>query len=423
MAANDYSTAGPIAKKVYGTIRDLRPTMAKAPLQNQISFDRGNKLGDVFSETLHLADEAGITYGGSSSDLFNLNDAVPATSVEVSASGSEIVIRAQVTMKRLTATMAKGEAAFESFWGRMLKNNKNALGKRVDISLMYGGDDIGVVSGSPSGSSGARTITLTAASWLPLAFLGAKNAKIDVYSSGGTLRNTTTDITITAVTPSKTAPTIAVSGLEAELATIVDTDEIFFKGAYGNECTGMTVIAGLTGSETYLGLAANSYPDLWSGNPTAVGGNFSFPALQDAIMESQARGGGFPMYKFYCAHATWTTLSSDMTALRAIDSSYKTEVTEFGQRRLRFYCGNAEVAIEPTLNMKQGEALLIPTSQDADIRRIGTADVNFEVPGMGESYYHILNDNHGVEARGYSDQFPWSTCINSMVHFTGITHS
>lgn len=423
MAANTTTTAEGIAKKVYGQIRDKRPTVAKAPLQNQIGFSEGNKLGDVFSETLWLADEAGITYGGSTSDLFALNDSVPGESKEVSASGCEIVIRAQVAMKRLTTAMKKGEAAFESFWGRLLKNNKNSIGKRVDISLMFGGDNIGVVTGTPSGSSGARVMTLTAASWLPLAFLGAKGARLDVYSSGGTHRNPTTDIVVTSVTPSKTSPLVAISGLEAEIDTIADTDEIYFKGAKDNECDGLTKIAGLTGSEEYLGLAANSYPDLWSGNPKAVGGNFSFAILQDAIMESQARGGGFPMYKFYPAHATWTTLASSMSALRAIDSSYKTETTEYGQKRLRFYCGGAEVSIEPTLNMKQGEAVLIPTSDDADMKRIGSADVNFHVPGMGDQYFHILNDNHGVEARAYSDQFLWVTCINSLVHFTGITHS
>lgn len=424
MAPNTNTTAQGIAKKVYGKLRDLRPTVQKAPLQNDFGFNEGDKgLGDVYSETIWFADEAGITYGGPGTDLFALNDAVPGESREVTASGAEIVIRAQVAMKRLTTTMKRGEKAFESFWGRLLKNNKQSLGKRVDISLMFGGDNIGEIA-SVSGSSSARVLTITAASWLPLAFLGAKGARLDIYNAAGTtLRNQNFDIVVTSVTPSKTAPQVAISGLEAELATIQATDVIYFKGSKDNQCDGLTKMAGLTGAETYLGLAANEYPDLFSGNPKAVGGNFTFDVLQDAVMEMQARGGGYPMYKFRPAHATWTSLAGDMNALRSIDSSYKTETTTYGQRRLRFFCGDAEVTIEPTLNMKQGEAVLYPTSDEADIGRIGSADTNYHVPGMGDSYFHILNDNHGVEARAYSDQFTMSTCINSMTHFTGITHT
>lgn len=424
MAANTTATAADIGKKVYGRVKDKRPSLAKAPLQNAIDFSERDRISEKgFSETLWLADESGITYGGSSTDLFALNDAVPGESIEVTAAGCEIVLKSQVTIKRLSTARQRGEQAFENMWTRIQVNNKNSIGKRVDISMMYGGDNVGVVSGS-SGSSGAYAVTLTAASWLPLAFLGAKGARLDFYSSDlMTHRNPTTDVVVSSVAPSKTAPIVNITGLDAEVSNITGTDVIFFKGAKGNECDGLTLMSGLTGAETYLGLAANSYPDLWSGNPKAVGGNFSFAALQDAIMESQARGGGFSMYKLYIAHATWTTLAGDMNALRAIDSSYKTETTEFGQRRLRFYCGGAEVSIEPTLNMKQGEAVLMPAVGEADIKRLGSADVGFTVPGMNERYVHIIDNSHGVEMRCYSDQFLWNTAINSCIHFTGITHS
>lgn len=426
-AANSNATAEGIAKRVYDKLRDARPDLSKAPIQNAINFDDRNKLGAELSETVWFADEAGITYGGSDADLFALNSPVAGESKSVSLSGCEIVLRSQVTIKKLSNSRRQGEAAFESFWTRLMANMKNAIGKRCDISLMFGGDNIGVVSGTPSGTAGARAVTLTAASWLPLAYLGAKGARLDFYNAAGdTKRNATTDCVITSVVPPSTiggTAVINITGLESEVNAIANTDQVFFKGAKDEECTGLTTIAGLASGESYLGVAVDDYPDLWSGNAVAVGGNLTFATIQQEIMKAQARGGGVSSYKLWLSHATWATLAENLDALRSIDSSYSAETTKFGTRKLSFYTGNATVELEPTLNMKQGEAVLMPMGQEVDVRRIGSSDVDFNIPGVGERYFYILPNDMGVEVRCYSDQATWTTDIRSFIHFTGITNT
>lgn len=419
-AVNTTTSAEGIAKRVHGRLKDLRPDSSKAPLQRDIPFNSREKLGEEFSETLLLTDEAGATYGGSDANLFALNESVAAESKRVTASGCEVVMRGQIAMKAITTAMGQGEPAFESMWGRFMSNLKNSCGKRVDISLMHGGDDIGVID-SVSGSSGTRTWTLTTASWLPLAWLGAKNAPLDIYNAALSVkRNLTTNVVITSVLP-KTYQ-LNVSGLEAELATCVSTDRIFYKGAKDEECDGLLKIAGLEAGESYLGLPVNSYPDMWAGNVKDVSGALDFDTVQTELMEVMARGGAVSKYRLYCSHPTWNSLSSEMDALRALDSSYSSDKNTLGQKRIEYHTGGGTVEIVATLNMKLGQAVACPVPMEGDISRKGSIDVDFMLPNLGQRYFHVLPNDHGVEARCFSDQFFWSTEQKSMIHFFGIAN-
>lgn len=412
---NTLATAAGIAKEQYGELKDARPKQVK--VQRRIGFNARKKLGKRFVEPVWMSDEQGITYDdGTAGNAWALNAAVAAESVEASASGTEMAVRVSCGIKPISTALSQGDQAFASFYSQMLGNAKKSIHKRLELSLIHGGEPIGTVSSS-SGSSGAYALTLTGQSWVPGAWLGSKGTKIDVYTSGGSKRNTTTDVIVTSVNPASKIVNIA--GLDSEVSNIANTDVIYFKGAKDAEFDGLKKICGLASGESYLGIAAASYLDLWTGHSeTCSDGPFEFSDLQKGLMAAAGKGGEGD-YVCLLSHASWGNMADDLNGLRAIDDSYDKSSVDYGSKGFKFHTVTGTVEFIPTLHIDEGSALAFPVDM---FKRIGSTDITFEMPGRQQSFFRELDGAMGVEIRGYSDQAVWTTDVKSCVHFTNITN-
>lgn len=417
MAANNtLATMQAYTKNVYGQVKDLIPNTVN--FIREAEFSQRKKIGRNFNEPIWLVQESGYTFSAAGTDMTTLNGSAAAEAPEATASGAEIMLQTRASYKSLHSAVERGEASFGSFMGQIQMNMKKSISNLVELTMVNGNRNIGIVGSTVDGGTDVATLVLTAASWIPGAFLGRKNMKIDVYDTTlATKRNATTDIVVTSVTPTLTGPSIAVSGLEIELDAIVATDVVYMKGALNAIPSGLTEIAGLASGDTYLGIDVDDYPDLWSGNTKAVGGGITFSTIQAGLTEAAMRGGGGD-HIMYLAPTKWADLADDFDAFRSTDQSYDPAKGELGQRKLTFHSTTGEVTLMPSLFVRQSEAVVFPRGA---FTRMGTTDVTFDEASRGEREFHMLEGTAAYEMRAYTDQFLWGTELPSCVLFTGIT--
>ncbi len=417
MAANNtLTTADGWFKDMFGTMNDARPE--GTPFLNMVDFASKKKLGEKFSEPVWLTDEHGFTYDSGAGSAFTLKASVAAESDEATLSGAEIVLRSRTSYKFLAAAVNSDKAAFGRTYSRLVANMRRSFDKRLEITMMYGGDSggLGAVS-AISGSGTSRTITLTEASWAYGFWTGSKNATIDVYTSAGTTRMTTSaGFSITSVDMANRQ--LVLSGLAADFTNVAATDTIFWNGANGNEGTGLRSIANLT-TGTYLGISGTTYPDLWRGNQVTVSGNLTWDKIQDGLEEAAGRGCEGELCLLVPLPA-WSNLNSDVSALRAIDSGYSKSKQSIGTEAIEYHSVTGKVAVVPSRFVKNGEAVAFP--KNGDMQRIGSTNITFELPDKGGQYFRHLTDAAGVELRAYSDQALWTTQVRDLILWTGITN-
>lgn len=402
-------------KEVYGKVKNLVPEGTH--MLQEAPFSEAKKIGRTFNEPVIMSDEVGLTFAGTGSDMDTLNGSIAAEIPEASAEGCEIMLQSRISYKAFHSAYNSGKASYSRFYGQLLANMRRSMSKVVEMSVVNGNRDVGVVSAVADTGAGTATITLTAGSWIPGVFVGRKNIKIDVYdTTGATKRNATTDISVTSVdVTDHAAVVLSLSGLETELDTIVATDIVYLKGAKDAICSGITEIAQLATGDTYLGIASADYLDVWTGNTVAVGGNFSFAKLQEGLVEAHLKGGRGD-HCVLVSPTAWRHLADDYDAFRSTDSSYSEKKGKLGQRELEFHTLTGTATIKASLFLRQSEAVAFPKDS---FDRVGSTDADFDDMAKGEKMF-TLEDRAAWESRMYSDQYLHGTDVNSCVLWTGI---
>ena len=92
---------------------------------------------------------------------------------------------------------------------------------------------------------------------------------------------------------------------------------------------------------------------------------------------------------------------------------------ENGFEELYVYAQNGLMRIKPHSMVKGGEAFVLPINT---IKRIGSTDVTFNNPGMGNKFFRELSDNAGFELRCYSDQAVFIEKPAKATKITGLTY-
>lgn len=413
--ANTTSNQAGLFKQVYGKLKNVVPT--NTPFINQVKFSKRKRLGSAYVEGVRLQLENGVTFGAAGSDVTALNDAVDANLPQASGSGSEIWVRSLTTEKALSSAMEAGESAFKSQAKNLILNQKESMGNFLEVASVNGNRPIGIIQTFTDTGTGTATLLLTTASWIPLAFLGRTNIKVDVYSTGGTKRNTANDITVTAIDPTLSAPTLTISGDNTEVDSIQNGDYVYYKGAKDTLAKGICEIASLTSGDTYLNLAVNTYGDLWRGNSYGVSGAMSFAKLNTGLMYAAMRGGKGD-HMVMVPPTAWEDLSSEFNALRTQDSSYNKENGSYGTKGIEFQSYTGRCKLVPSLAVRRGEAVAFPMRA---VERRGSKDQEFRQNGEGGSPLQGVPGTATREVICGSDQLVWTTDPNSCVLFTGIT--
>ena len=274
--AADLTRLNGLVKEVYGdSIIELIPIQSK--LQSIIKFAERNKTpGNFFSQPLALQLEHGVTYADGDDGAFALNDAISSVVKHARVRGSQMLLRSVIAYELLAAANTKDNRSFENATKYIVQAMVDSMSKKHEVSLMYGGMDIGQVA-SASGS----VVIISDSEWAPGIYSGAKDMKVDIFDSAKSVLRGTFIISGVDFDAKSLTMTTSISGVLA-------TDVILPAGAYqiggtsaGKEMVGLHNILSNTG--TLFEISASQY-ELWKGNIVNAGGELTFDKLIKAMV-------------------------------------------------------------------------------------------------------------------------------------------
>jgi hypothetical protein len=379
-----------------------------AIVQDRFAFSQAESTGEFYVFGVVLQREHGFSYAPSSgaNTLVTMNAAVAGYIGQAKVEGFAIYLRSRLDYAAAAKASAKGKKAFAQAYAAVLKNMKESHVFRLECSLLYGRDGLGVVESNTSGA-----LLITAATWASGTWAGMKDAILEAWTAvSDTATQHNGDLTISAVDVG--ARTVTVTGTSA---AVVANDILYFKGARTatghNECAGLYRI--LTNTGSLFNISASSY-QLWAANAYAVGGNLSLTA----IMQAAAVGMVFGLEKgiLLCAPDKFAQLASDEAALRRYIQDSRE--TKRGVKGISFLLGSVDVEIVPHPLVRGGSAMLL---NESSIHRIGATDITFGMPGSGEKMEVHVTDTTALEMRSMSDQAIFSEAPATCVLMTGIT--
>jgi hypothetical protein len=380
-------------------------------LQDRFPFEEAEAgLGQYYVFGVVLQKEQGFTYApssGSSSGVQTLNASVAGYIGQAQVEGYAIYLRSRLSYDAAAKASRAGKKAFAQAYGAVLKNMKESHQFRLELSLLYGRDGLGIVDSNSSG-----VLTLQAASWATGIWAsGMKDCILEAFTGvGASVTQHNGDLTISSVSVS--AKTVTVTGTNA---AVVQNDVLYFKGARTatayKEAPGLYRILSNTG--TLFNIDASSY-ELWKSQSYAVSGNLSLTA----IMNAASLGMSFGLEKaiLLCAPEKFAQLASDEAALRRYVQD--TPNAKRGVKGITFQLGSVDVEILPHPLIKQGEAMMI--AEDS-IHRVGATDVTFALPGSSDPMQVHVTDSTAIELRSMSDQGIYSDTPAQCILLTGIT--
>jgi hypothetical protein len=379
-------------------------------VQDRFPFQEAEATGQYYVFGVTLQQENGFTYApssGSSSGVVTLNASVAGYVGQAQVEGYAIYLRSRLSYDAAAKASRAGKKAFAQAYGAVLKNMKESHQFRLELSLLYGRDGLGVVDTNTSGA-----LVLTAASWATGIWgSGLKDAILEAFTgTGDSVTQHNGDLTISAIDIS--AKTVTVTGTSA---AVVQDDVLYFKGARTatafKECAGLYRV--LTNTSTLFNIDAATQ-QLWKANSYAVGGQLSLTA----IMQAASIGMSFGLKKalLLCAPEKFAQLASDEAALRRYVQDSPN--AKRGVKGISFLLGAVEVEICPHPLVKQGHAMML--AEDS-INRVGATDITFGMPGSGEKMEVHVTDSTAIEFRSMSDQAIFSEKPAQCVLLTGIS--
>ena len=345
-----------------------------------------------------------------------MNEAVAGQVKDANIKGYENVMRTKISYG-VASRSASSEAAFEQGTKLIVANMLRSFAKRLEISLLYGQKEIGLVNANTSSST---SLVISDASWAPGIWNALEGAPVDIFSANlGTQRNGT-DITIVSV--NLETKSVVVSAAQ----TLTAGDRVLFRNAYDsatwNEMLGLHGIMSAydDGSTDLFGINPQSY-NVWRSTVYSAGSaDLSFQKIQSAIAQACGRGLDEDV-TVLVSMKTWAKLCTDQAALRMLDSSYSKGVSENGSEAIKFYGQNGMIELMPSAFVKESLAFVFPKDS---LMRIGSTDVTFKLPGAeNDRFFRELTDAAGFELRAYADQALFCAKPNSLLLITGIVNS
>lgn len=411
------STSGPVQlagdfKNLYQNsgLVDALPTWAL--VQDRFKFEEAESLGQYYIFGVVLQKEQGATYApssGASSGAQTLNASIAGYVAQVQVEGFSIYMRSRLSYDAAAKASRAGKKAFAQAYGAILKNLKESHQYRLELSLLYGRDGLGVVEANNSG-----VLTITAASWATgIWAAGLKDAILEAFTGvAASVSQHNGDLTITAVNVSN--KTVTVTGTNA---AVVADDVLYFKGARTttgwNECPGLYRI--LTNTGTLFNVDAASY-DAWKSQSYAVGGNLSMTS----IMQASALGMSYGLEQglLLCAPEKFAQLGVDEAALRRYVSDADAKRTKRGVKGVDFMMGPVDIEVMAHPFIRQGSPMLLPTKH---VHRVGATDITFGMPGSNDPMEVHVTDTTALEIRSMSDQGIYIERPAHAVLLTGVT--
>jgi hypothetical protein len=400
--ANTTATLDGNFKAVYGDgIVDLTPD--NAILSKMIKFKESERIGKSYQVPVILSAEHGCTYLAAGDGVQTLNASVAATLKNATVDGAQIILRGQIDYEA-AAKAAGNKQAFKNSTELMVENLIESAARRLETMFLYGGTGLATVA-----SLSTQVITLATGSHASGIWAGMEGASIDVYTSGGSVRQA--GLVISSM--DLDARTLTVVGTTTG---IVSTDVVYFAGAKGKECNGLDAI--LTNNTSMFGIDASAF-SLWRSSSYAAGGAALTQAkVNSAVQKAVAKGGLNEDVVVLVNPLTWGNLNTDQAALRQYTNPDSTAKNGFEAIEYRGMSGKMSVVAHPMV--KEGEAFVFPPKR---MKRVGAQELSFETPGRkGEIFLHIP-DKNAYELRIYGNQSLFCEALAKAVKITGIVNS
>ncbi len=398
---NTTSTMDGLFKTLYGDSQ-INLVPESNVLLNLIKFRESEKLGKDYKVPVTLANEQGATYLAAGDGVTTLNDSIAMTSKEAVVNGAQLIMRGALDMESASKAAAQGPKAFKDATQLLVENLTDSASKRLELMFLYGRSGLATVS-----SLSSQVITLTTASFAEGIWAGMEGAVIDVYTSGGSVRQA--GLVISSV--DLDARTITVTGTTTG---IVSTDVVYFKGAYGKECYGLDAI--ITNSSSLFGIDASAYA-LWKGSSYSAGSAaLTMTKVLSAVSKAIGKGGLNEEVICLVNPKTWNNLNSDQAALRMYGDE-KSEAKN-GFEAITYRGPNGKISVIAHSYIKEGEAFIFPPKK---VKRVGSQDLSFVNP-TGQVFMQVP-DKNAYECRIYGNQSIFVECPAKCVKITSIVNS
>ena len=422
---NTVASMNGLFKTVYASaLIDLVPDYAI--LQKRIEFVSAEKEnGAYYAQPVVLAHEGGFTYNGEAGGVNpSLTTQRAGAMKEAQVYGSELILRAQLSFMALSRASSQGAKAFKRATSFKVEDMNNAMRKRLEIAMLYGQSDLGVVEAVSDTGTSTADITISAATWAGGIWAGSEGSVLDsiTHTTPGTTNtvNNSTELVITAV--NSDTRVISVSCDDTVTGNITVGDGLVFRGSTitggwtFNEMAGLKTIISNTG--TLFNISAATY-SLWKGTTISTLGQISFAKLQDAVGRASNKGLMEKVLVLVSPKA-WSVLNADQAALRMFDSSFGSKKAENGVESLLFHgvTGPMEIVSHPMC--KDGDAFIIPPDS---LMRVGSLDLSFGVPGFDEQFVRYVASTNAVEIMCLADQAIFVERPAHCVYLTGITYT
>lgn len=417
--ANDVNALNGLFKKQFhDQLEDLKPqhVILQNSLIDWVPADKQN--GEFYGVPTVLRSNQGVTYLGESGDVGTLKSAKPGVMKEAQIKGSEINIRGQLAYKALSQAATAGPRAFKKSSAWLVEDLAYVAHTRIEIATLYGQSGLGTVESVTDVTPGSvATVVITAPTFAPGMWACLEGATLDSFT-GTTKNNATGVITVTSVDTSTRTLTVSYSGTLA--SEITAGDELFFEGANAgagvfNEMCGLFKQMSTT-SGTLFAIDRGAY-SLMKGNVVGTVGTLTKAKLVAASMKAVDKGCMSDLVVLVST-AGFATLNAEDMALRQFDQSYSPEKSQSGSKELIYESVNGSLKVVCHPMVKPGHAFIINTE---DVLYIGSSKPTFEIPGMSEQFFRLVQDANAVELQNYSDLAVYVLKPAQTVILTGIT--
>lgn len=369
-------------------------------------------LGKTYQQPVEMVLPQGMTYAAPNSGPFDIEDMEPGSMETAEVNASQFLFADAISYEEEAKAKAKGDNAYTNAVGRVIERAMKSFTKRINLSFMLGGTQLGVIEsrGSTAGPDGdgnyTRALTIYAKAWASGIWLGMKRAKVDVRNTtgsagaiyaGSTKRNAGV-LKIQSISFTVTSGIVTVVGSQADCNAIAVDDCLVFAGAYGKEPMGLDRIVTNTG--VLFGIDAADYEEQWAGNIYDVGGReLTLRRLYEGQNGPVSKGLEDVAVGMLLNPLTFANLLANETALKRYFDAQ--EVAKNGFKSLKFQGQHGLIEFLPDINVKQGEAFCGPLDT---MKKLGAQDITMQPPGRKEGeYWKPIERKAGYEMRLYAN--------------------
>jgi hypothetical protein len=399
-------------------LNDLIPQ--HAILQQKIKYVPADKQnGAFYAVPCVLRSNQGVSYLGESGGVGSLSTAINAIMKEAQVKGSELNIRGQLSYKALSQAATAGARAFKKSSSWLVEDMANVAFTRLELSTLHGQEGLGKVFGTPAILSATVVeVEISEATWATGIWVVLEGAQFEVWN-GDVSRSLVLQLSKVTSDTRKLQFTY-VSGA-GSFGSIAAGDDIYPNqakdGAAYNEMAGLFKQYSTT-SGTLFGIQNRQDYSLLQGNVASDIGEISSAKVVEAASLAVDKG-LMTDAVLLVGTKTFADLNAENMGLRMFDSSYAGAKAENGSQALSYDHINGKITVICHPFVKGGQALIMDPN---DALFVGSSKPTFEIPGMPEKFFRLVQDTNAVELQNYADLAVFVHKPGQGVVLTGITH-